>query len=255
MIKNKLIPFLLTFFMTGCTNTYVEPDPNALGYEYYPVAVGDYRIYDVTGINFKNNVGDTTRYQMREVVDTFFVDQTNTLNYKIVRATRQDESAVWVEDSVMLVAKSTSSVILTKDNTKYVKLVFPVKEGAVWLGDAYNNHVINALEEDPAKRKEPYTYTHVGKPFRFNGKTLKETADGSLNFGETVTVVQGTPTNNLVQLDERKEVYANGIGRVYRLFNRVVYCNDSESKSCPFGEEYKLNGNERYEVLMSYGHL
>jgi len=251
----KLLLTLFSAFMTGCTNTYVEPDPNAFGYDYYPVAVGDYRIYNITDINFKNNKGDTTRYQMREVVDTTFVDQTNTLSYKIVRATRQNEDAAWVEDSVMVVAKSISNVILTKDNTKYVKLVFPVKEGSVWLGDAYNNHIINALEEDPSKRKEPYTYTHVGESFHFNTETLQETADGNMNFGETVTVVQGTPTNNLVQLDNRKEVYAYGIGRVYRLFNRVVYCNDSESKSCPFGEEYKLNGNERHEVLIDYNHI
>ncbi|MBF9253655.1 hypothetical protein I2I11_10155 [Pontibacter sp. 172403-2] len=251
--KKLLLPVLLSACIAGCTTTYVEPDPHAFGYNYYPVAVGDYRIYNVTDINFKNNVGDTTRYQMREVMDTSFVDQTNTLNYKIVRATRQDENAAWAEDSVMVVAKSTTSVILTRDNTRYVKLVFPVQEGKVWLGDAFNNHVINKLAEDPYDRKEPYTYSQVGEPFRFDEGALAESADGLIQFAPTITVIQGTHTPNMVQLDDRKEVYAEGIGRVYRLFNRVVIAPCSPDQ-CEFGENYKVNGHERHEVLIAYGH-
>jgi len=243
-MKKTLLCCLLTAaaLLTGCEEKLVTPDPDAIGYTYYPMAVGDYRIYSVTDIRFANNVGDTTRYQLREVVEATFADQTNTLNYKIVRSTRPNEQSRWVEDSVLVVSLSKTSVLLTQDNSRYVKLVFPVKEGKSWIGDAYNARALGN-NPDLAQQKELYTYTAVGAPFSKDSKT----------FDETVTVVQGIPTQNLVQLDDRKEVYAKGIGRVYRLFNRVVYCNDSESLTCPFGKDYKLYGHERHELLLAHG--
>ncbi len=239
-----LILLLLIGSITACQKADVSPENTAEGQEYYPLVVGDFRVYNVTDIKFKNNVGDTSRYQMREVIDTFFTDQTNTATYKIIRSKRANEATAWEEDSVLLVTKSKNMLLLTQNNTKYVKLVFPVKESSEWQADAYNNRVVNPLEQNPLKRKEPSKYLNVGKPFAVAGKT----------FEHTVTVVQGTPTDNLVQLDDRQEVYARNIGRVFRKFNRIVYCNDSESIQCPFGVGYKLEGQELQEVLISYGH-
>ncbi|GAB3201026.1 hypothetical protein GCM10027293_23100 [Pontibacter aydingkolensis] len=226
--------------LAGCERKYVELDPEALGLDYLPVKVGDFKIYKVVDIKYRNNVGAKDSFEMREVVDTSFFDQTNTLSYKIIRSIKRYNQTEWVEDSVMTLTKSDKFALLTKDNTMYVKLVFPVQEGKLWLGDAYNDRVINNLETDPYLRKEPYKYTSVGEPFELNGTV----------YPITVTVIQGTPKDNFLQLDNRKEVYAKGIGKVYRLFNRVVYCNDS---SCPQGTGYKLNGHERHETLISYG--
>lgn len=224
---------------TACETTYEEHDPEALGLDYYPLKVGDYRIYKVVDIKYQNNVATKDSFEMRELVDSEFVDQTNAQNFKIVRSIKRYGQSVWVDDSVMVVSKTDKQVLLTKDNTMYLKMVFPVKENKIWLGDAYNDRVVNNLETDPYDRKEPYTFTKVGEPYTI----------GSTTYANTATVVQGTPKNNLLLLDDRKEVYAKSIGRVYRLFNRVVYCNNS---SCPQGVEYKLNGHERHETLILY---
>ncbi|TXK47661.1 hypothetical protein FVR03_08935 [Pontibacter qinzhouensis] len=224
---------------TGCTEKFVEPDPTAAGLEYYPVEVGDFRIYEVTDIKFRNNIGDTTRFLLRERVDTSFFDQTNTLNYKIVRSVKANIASQWQDDSVLVVTKSDKFVTETKDNTKRIKFVFPIKNGKVWSADAFNANL------DQNRSKEMYTFQEAGAPATVGGKS----------YNQTVTVIQGTPANNLVQLDDRKEVYANRIGLVYRLFNKVTYCNDSESNTCPFGKNYKLNGHERIKILQSYGKM
>ncbi|MCJ8163687.1 hypothetical protein MKJ04_02460 [Pontibacter sp. E15-1] len=237
MRKALLLVLALTGFFAGCEEKYKESDPEAMGYGYYPLAVGDTRVYQVTDIQFKNDEGDTLRFQMQERVDTTFLDQTNTLNYKIIRSVRPDAESPWKEDSVLVVSRSVSSLLLTQDNTRYVKLVFPVRTGKTWQGDAYNNHTVNI------DQKETYTYAAAGEPYTVSDQT----------YGNTVTVIQGTPTKNLVQLDERREVYAEGVGRIYRIFNRVVYCNETTgSNTCPFGEDYKLDGHERHEELISY---
>ncbi|QCR21863.1 hypothetical protein [Pontibacter sp. SGAir0037] len=232
---------LALFSLAACKETFIETDPGVVGYGYYPLEVGDYRVYSVTDIKFLDNEGDTSRFQLKEEVAESFVDQTNTLVYKIIRSVRPDAQASWVEDSVMVVAKFSTSVILTKDNVKSVKLVFPVKNGKAWSADAYNNRTVNSENDG----KEKYTYASVGEPFTVNGST----------YNQTLTVVQGKPASNFIMLSDRKEVYAQDIGMIYRLFNKAAYCNQIGSSDCPYGEGYILNGHKREEVLLSYGKM
>ncbi|RDV14815.1 hypothetical protein DXT99_12680 [Pontibacter diazotrophicus] len=248
MRKALLLLVVLAGFIAGCEDKYKDPDPQAMGYGYYPLEVGDYRIYNVTDIRYRHDVGDTSRFQLRERVDTTFYDQTNTHSYKIVRSTRPDEGSAWVEDSVFVVAKQPTMLTLTKDNTKYVKLVFPVKGGVSWLGDAFNDRIADSYtpgerRADYYESKESYTYQSKGEPFTFNGQS----------YPNTVTVIQGTPTESWIGYDNRREIYAEDIGMVYRLYTRIVYCNDTDSDDCEYAIGYKLQGHERHEELISYG--
>ncbi|MHC2991357.1 hypothetical protein OB13_07100, partial [Pontibacter sp. HJ8] len=180
MRKALLLLVVLAGFMAGCENKYKDPDPTAMGYDYFPLEVGNYRIYEVTDIRFRSNEGDTNRFQMRERVDTSFYDQTNQLVYKIVRSVRAGEIQSWVDDSVMVVAKTDKMVLQTQDNNKYVKLVFPVKEGASWVGDAYNNRTTGGTSTSLPAKKEHYYYQKVGNAYEVNGQ----------KYAKTVTVVQ-----------------------------------------------------------------
>lgn len=239
MKKTLLFYALVSFSLTGCKESMQEVDPTATGYQYYPLAVGDYRQYSVTDIRFRDNIGDTARFEMLEVVDTSFTDQTNTLTYKIIRSVRLDQSSAWQEDSVFVVTRSNTNVIETKDNTRRVKLIFPIKNGRSWSADAFNANEVNHEEDG----KERYSFSEVGAPFTIGGNT----------YGKTVTVVQGKPTKNLINLDNRKEVYAQDIGRVYRLYNKAIYCNQMTSGGCPYGEDFIIFGHERHEVLTAHG--
>ncbi|SFF82216.1 hypothetical protein [Pontibacter chinhatensis] len=246
-----LLVVALAGLVAACEDKYKDPDPKIMGYDYFPLEVGQYRVYDVMDIRFMSDVGDTSRFQLRERVDTTFVDQTGKLNYKIIRSVRANENMNWIDDSVMVVTKSDAMVMLTKNNTKYVKMVFPVKEGQTWLGDAYNNNTGEDYKPDPNTNKraeyyltkEDYTFENVGKPYTVNGNT----------FSNTATVIQGTPIETWIGLNDRKEVYAEGVGMVYRLFTRIVYCNASESKDCTYGIGYRLHGHERHEKLIDHG--
>lgn len=247
MIKKLLSWILVLVALAGCTDS-AEPDPSLMGYQYYPLAVGDYRVYFVTDIRYKFNIGDTTRFQIREEVKSTFVDQTNTLNYRIERSLRSNSSSQWVSDSVFVVSKSLTNVLLTKNNTKRVKLIFPVKFGKTWAGDAYNDRIRTNYDEP----KEPYAYAAVHEPFEFNQKQLL-LKGAALRYDSTATVLQGT-NESVIRLDDRKEVYAAGVGMVYRLFNRANYAR-CFPEDCEFGEKYKLDGQERHEVLVEHGKI
>lgn len=236
---------VLAGFLAGCENKYKDPDPQAMGYEYFPLEIGDYRIYDVTDIRFTSNVGDTTRFQMRERVDTSFTDQTNQLVYKVVRSIRFNPNSAWIDDSVLVAAKLDNMVLLTKNNTKYVKLVFPVKEGGEWIGDLYNDRIAGGGRQSKIRNdKEVYTYSSVGRPYQ----------EWGLNYPNTITVSQDS-TSSTVIYDKRQEVYAEAVGLIYRLANRLRYCEDTESKQCSYGTDYIVSGHERHEVLVSHGKM
>jgi hypothetical protein len=245
MRKALLLLVVLAGFAAGCENKYKDPDPQAMGHEYYPLEVGDYRVYDVTDIRFLDNLGDTNRFQIRERVDTSFYDQTNKQVYKIIRSIRLNEGSQWVDDSVIVVSMLDNLVLLTKDNTKYVKLVFPVKEGSEWIGDLFNARLAETNRESKIRDgKELYTYADVGVSLKL----------GELYFPKTVTVVQNSPDVFKTRLDERREVYAEGVGLVYKVFNRVVYSACFED-DCKNGPNFKLDGHERHEVLIANGKL
>lgn len=243
-----LLVVALAGLVAACEDKYKDPDPKIMGYDYFPLEVGQYRVYDVMDIRFMSDMGDTSRFQLRERIDTTFIDQTGKLNYKIIRSVRANENMNWIDDSVMVVTKSDAMVMLTKNNTKYVKMVFPVMEGKEWLGDAFNNNQANSYNPDPEKRadyylgKEPYTFDNVGQPFTVNDET----------YSNTVTIIQGDAINSSVGFDDRKEVYAEGVGMVYRLFTRIIYTACSPD-NCPYGPEYKIHGHERHEKLIDYG--
>jgi hypothetical protein len=251
MIKNLLCWVILAFVVVSCDESYVTPDPEARGLNYYPLQVGDYRVYDVTDIEYQNNVPTEKQFQMREWVADSFMDQTNALTYKIIRSVRPDAQSEWLDDSVMTVTKDANQVILTKDNTKYIKFVFPVTEGKTWIADLYNDNVIDEDEPNPYLSKEYYRYLNVDQPY----------ASGIENFQQTVTVIQGEPNNDPEhpdfdnsKFDDRKEIYAKGIGKIFRLFHRLEY-KPCSPDNCPSGKFYILDGHKRTEVLIDYGKL
>ncbi len=252
MMKNLFCWLLVAFVAVSCSENEVIPDPIARGMDYYPLAVGDYRVYKVTDIKYQHNrVISEEEFLMREWVVDSFLDQTNVLTYKIIRSVRPDAQSEWFDDSVMTVTKGHSSVILTKDNTKYVKLVFPVKEGKTWLGDMYNDHIIKD-DPNPYVSKEVYRYKAIDQPYR--------TED--LLFEETVTILQGQqnvdpndPDYLSTYYKDRREIYARGIGKVYRIFYHLKY-EPCITEECNTDDEAAiLDGHERYEELIEYGKL
>jgi hypothetical protein len=244
MRKALLLLVVLATFVAACDNKYKDPDPQAMGYDYFPIEVGDYRVYDVMDIRFRDNRGDTSRFQLRERVDTSFVDQTGQLVYKIVRSTRPNDRSAWVDDSVMVVAKTERMVLLTKDNTKYVKMVFPVNGNKKWEMDAYNSRVVVDSVARLYVIKEQYFYDNVGQPF-----IIKDA-----EFANTVTV-KPVGFIEMGRVDDRREVYSNGIGLVYRIFNKVTFCELTKRKDCPQYQDWIDNGHERHEILIDHGKL
>lgn len=240
MRKALLLLVVLSAFVAGCESKYKDPDPQAMGYDYYPLEIGQYRVYDVKETFYFNETPSRLNYQLRERVDTSFQDQTGQLVYKIIRSKRSDASIDWLDDSVMTVSKSPTMVMLTKDNTRYVKMVFPVKNGLEFVGDLYNTRQVEGGAGGKLRNgKQVYTFQNVGDNYEVSGNS----------YSNTATVLQNFYSINTI-LDDRFEVYAEGIGLVHRVYKRINY------KSNTHDDGYSItDGHEREEILIEHGKL
>src|SRR5436190_1792859 len=106
MKKTGYILLLLSVLFYGCTEKEELNDMTA-GKTYYPMAIGDYRIYNVSHTRWENNaVKYSDTFQIRERVDTLFNNLAGEATYKIIRSKRPTSSDAWVDDSVITVTLS-----------------------------------------------------------------------------------------------------------------------------------------------------
>jgi len=165
-----------------------------LGYEYYPLQLGSYWIYEVDSIvydDFKQSI-DTFRYQLMEFVESDFLDQENRLNYRIERHKRANIEAPWKIADACFVCRTNNRLEKTTNNLKIIPLIFPVREGLSWNGNAFNmNEVWN------------FKYETINKKNIING----------LSFDSSLTVIQRDEFN-LIETQHYKELYAKHVGLI-----------------------------------------
>ena len=110
-----------------------------------------------------------------------------------------------------------------EEDERFIRLTFPVKEGATWNGNAFNQQ--DAWD---------YEYTDVDVARTYNG----------LSFSQTARVLQ-IDEFNFVQKHKAYEVYAKNVGLVYKYYKYLdIYSGDSTQARL---------GDELYMQIVSYG--
>lgn len=238
-LLNRGLPAVaaLALALTACT-TETEPGPEA-GTDYYPLEVGTYRTFDVADSTWNSNVVRVVRYQFRERVADTFADATGQPAYRLVRSRRTSAAEAWQDDSVMVINATDKTLLLSRNNRRTVELVFPVQANRVWNLNAYNSaDTISA---------ENRRYEAVGEPFtaRF-GPT-------ATTYNQTVTTTY-TSQDDLFYLGTYRQVFAKGLGPVYRVRRRYDYCRAGDA-SCIPSPAYIFLGSVRVESLIDSGRM
>jgi hypothetical protein len=200
--------FIITAILlyTTCART-IDTFPQSEGYEYFPLAVGDFRIFDKTDSTIDNSRPNAlvSFIKIKEEITEKFIDLAGDTTYRIERyscaACASPYDPNWKLDSVWtakLAASATNGIynraIRAENNRIFVKLIFPLKNGTSW-----NGNQLYGTENN----KQEYRMGALGKPY--------------LTFPETVTVVQNADTAYNLQKHERRiEVYAKNIGLAYK---------------------------------------
>lgn len=234
MLKQVIGLFISAWLLTQCTEV-VKPTEAEIGRDYFPLAVGNSWVYDVTETKYANQpqkkAGDSITYQIREKVTDTFIDQAGQTTYKVTRSRRTAPNKEWGQDSLILINPLPSSILVTRNNLKTVNLVFPIISGKSWNGNAFNNRGVTE-----------FTYDGAGNPFSVNGTM----------YAQTVTVIQAYD-KNIINFDDQQEVYAQGVGLIYKRFIDYNYCDGSAGQgTCPFDAEFIVKGIKKIQKLRSF---
>jgi hypothetical protein len=206
-MKNIILSSLgiiILLFVSACEKEDTEKtspvDPTL---EYFPVDSGLTRYYIVDSIFWDpfTNTRDTVSYTLKEVNAGTFIDNQGRLAQRVERF-RQDINGNWIIYKVWSSHRNNQRAEKVEDNVRISKLVFPIKNGITWNGNAYN-----------ILTPRSYEYISVGAPDLFNG----------ILFDETVTVKEDDEPANLINDFYAEEKYARNVGCYYRWISDLEF--------------------------------
>jgi hypothetical protein len=212
------------------------------GPDYFPLAVGQFFIYEVdsTAILFQE---ETTRhYEVRHTVTDSFKTEEGYYAFTITRSMRANEGSPWTAMPTWHARRTEREAILQEGNVPYVKLVFPLSANLVW-----NGNELNAMEgadncgNDAIYKCDQYKLPENVMPY---------TTVTGLPFDETIFVEEGNDPDLIAVFDVRNSRYAKEVGLIEREITHLVYCSDRED--C-LGKQQVIQGLRYKAVLKEYG--
>ncbi len=123
----------------SCEDTKEDFQLDSLGYNYYPLEVGNYWIYQVDSVEYIDlgAIKDTSRSYVREEIVEEFVDQVGDTIFRIERKVSPTQDYNWKVKDEWATEKNQTRVTRTEENLKYIKLVFPPTENISWDGNSF----------------------------------------------------------------------------------------------------------------------
>ncbi|MBI4946463.1 MAG: hypothetical protein HY840_08695 [Bacteroidetes bacterium] len=202
-ILKNIITFLLflglTFF--SCKRDK-DPHPTDFGYNYFPINIGHYVIYQVDSIwqDDLSKIDTTYSYQLKELIAASFLDNSNrpTLRieryYKFYNKNIPYDSMQWSVPKIWYANRTTSTAERVEANIRYLKLIFPVQQGKQWDGNVYNMFGYKKYKIISADQPESV---------------------GAMHFDSVVTVTQANDKNFVLSQVEQ-EKFARNVGLIYK---------------------------------------
>ncbi len=203
--KNYLILFSLIIGFWACDNATLEPDPNRLGFQFFPLSMDYQPVYEVEEINYRNDGSiDTTYYQL---IDEF-TDSTNSGQTIKLQGYRYRENSNGEKELLHTIQLSRNNQIAIQSlgNQQEVILSFPVSESKEWNGTP------SELEDDV------YTYFRAFQPYEL----------GDTTYTSSTQIIQENNQDSVSNYDQRIEVYAANVGLIYKITSQLEFCRDTE---------------------------
>ncbi len=187
----------------------------------YPIKVGKtftYRLDSTVVATFGASL-QTSSYLAKDSIESSFLDNQGRLSYRIFRyITDTLASKPYQYTATYYAVIDTNKIEYVDNNLRYIPLVNPVSTNTIWNGNSYINTTTNS--DNYYLNNWQYQYQNIDASF-----TVKK---GNIN--NTVTVLQqdesSSPTfdpNFYYNKTYSVEVYAKGIGLIYKNFLHYTY--------------------------------
>lgn len=224
----RLTLFILTLIVisfNACKSDVIEPlDP---GYDYFPLEIGHWVSYQVDSVVHDDAVGihDHYSFQVKELVESSFVDNEGDLAYRIERFKRSSDSLEWSLSDIWTTKRTNTLAERVEENVRYTRLVFPTRIGKEWDNNASNVH-------------EVWDSEILG---------VANLYDNGTTVFDDVCEVSVINNFSAVDADIGQQVYAKGIGLVFHRLDTVEFSYfpypigvQWVDSSISVGREYKM---------------
>ena len=199
--------------------------PISLGLDYFPINRGEYRTYDVIETSYVDKIESVDKYQLREsFYDSIESEDEVTFLMRIER--RNTDVDNWKSIEIIAIRQTNSNLEYQENNTSLVKMSYPVQVDRTWDGNAQNEN-----------SEQLYRYEQLGE------------SDFTFENSDHIKMIISDLPGNIVEQDERFEIYALGIGLVERNFIEINFCQSS----CDNAVNLRENGRILSQRLIEYG--
>ena len=212
--------FVLLIIISSCKPIVYE-ETNFF-YNYYPLQINQEKEFLVTNILHNSFGKDTTTYFLKEIITDYNINMEGDTVYKVERYWKVDSSLSYEIKDVWTSKKNLSAGYLNEENITYTKLIFPLSLNIYWNGNAFNN-----------LGYQEYSIESLNIPFQLN----------NVIFDSSLTVIQNYKSN-LLEFENSKEIYATGIGLIYKE-DVQVEINSGNLSDITQGYEY-------YQEIINY---
>lgn len=225
--------------IASCTDQEVTlPD---MGYNYFPLKVDNYRIYDVSETTIVDNISTKITYELREWVSDSVINSNNTVTYTITRQKRSSSAEAWQNFETWTSTLNSTKLIQNENDVQFVKLMFPPSLNLAWNGNEFNS-----LENNGNLFNDSKSETYI-----ISAKAVRLSLTTGFDAVNTITVTQNSYDDPITGKDVRLEVYAQNVGLVYKEVTQLKYCT---SGGC-LGQKLVNSGKIITQSLKSYGAL
>ena len=213
------VVFITTILLTSCARQTETPNLPALT-DYYPLQAGKVFIYRLD--SFLIPVSGASQlepksYHLRDSIADTIRDNLNRLSYRVYRSLSDTlETSGWENIGSYYITPAGNNIeVMDENNLRFIKLVQPLRNDISWPGNSYI---------DTRSANSPYQFMDGWSYLYQNTGAAYTTLSGT--FPNTVTVIQEDETsppgdfdpNNYQQRNYAIEVYASGVGLIYKEF-------------------------------------
>lgn len=214
---------IATLMLAGCTEE-IEP-PSDLGFDYFPLELGQRMIYQVDSIIYDTTgtgiIIDTSITYLQEEIVAELTDNTGQPLYRIEISEKKELGDPWQIRSVYAAQRTDQAAYRTEENLRFIKMIFPLERNSPWDGNRFFDATVNVVvagETIEMFKNWEYQIIEIGEPGQV----------GQFVFDQITTISQADD-ENLIELRYSQEKYAKGIGLVYKEMRILDTQNISET--------------------------
>ena len=242
-IKYLSVLCITLCLLQSCKQTMPDAPAIDYGYEYYPLEVGFWHVYNVNEIIWDdfNSTIDTLHYQIKDSIESILAVSPHDTIYRIEYFKRLNNNEPWQMQGSKSVIKSRNKLLLNDENLIYCKMAFPLSASSHW--NEYNaidsvlfyqtHYATTNIINSNVKNTDAYI-SHYKTDISINDKTYPDCI--SINLHQF---------SSLINADSEQETYAPHIG----LISQEIIHTESKAKNGVF---YIYNGFIREITIEDY---